>query len=140
MRSSFDSIDDATGRRNETILESTGGVLTSCLMALKTNNDRRIDFVCVLASLVLNRLLLSAYRFLVLADVRLYGPTLLLQTLKVLHVFHTASGDLGVRQLTCLEKDVAGTITMSTPMVADCRMRNCCSRRRCIISRSVRCF
>ena len=60
MRSSFDSIDDATGRRNETILENTGGVLTSCLMALKTNDDRRIDFVCVLASLVLNRLLLSA--------------------------------------------------------------------------------
>ena len=130
MRSSFDGIGDATGRRNETILESTGGVLTSCLMALKTNDDRRIDFVCVLASLVLNRLLLSAYRFLVLADVRLYGPTLLLQTLNgVLH-----------RQLTCLEKDVAGTITMSTPMVADRRMRNCCSRRRCIISRSVRCF
>lgn len=88
MRSSFDGIGDATGRRNETILESTGGVLTSCLMALKTNDDRRIDFVCVLASLVLNRLLLSAYRFLVLADVRLYGPTLLLQTLNgVFHLF-----------------------------------------------------
>ena len=110
-------------------------------MALKTNDDRRIDFVCVLASLVLNRLLLSAYRFLVLADVRLYGPTLLLQTLNgVLHVFHTVSEDLGVRQLTCLEKDVAGTITMSTPMVADCRMRNYCFRRRCIISRSMCCF